>query len=216
VIVFAALPESLHLAWTPVTARVDDLGEQETEYAALMVERRRHAFAAGRRAARLALTQLGLAVADLPRDALRAPIWPGGVLGAITHSDRLAGAVVARAGSVQGLGLDVEEIGRVGDDVAERICTVAEWRVLAGLPADVRRQRAALTFSAKECVHKAWAPISGVTLPFEAVEIEVLSASRFCVHPRDLRLMPWPSKCWSGWYGIADGAVRTLLQLMPE
>ena len=102
------------------------------------------------------------------------------------------------------------------DDVAERICTTSEWRALAGLSSDERRRRAALTFSAKECVHKAWAPISGVTLPFDAVEIELLSASRFRVHPLDPRLAAWPSTCWSGWYGIADGTVGTLLQLTAE
>jgi 4'-phosphopantetheinyl transferase EntD len=212
---FVELPSSVHLAWAPITDQTHDLLGDEVHYAMTMVARRRHAFAAGRRAAREALAMLGRPSVAISRTEDRAPVWPPAVIGAITHTDRWAGAVVADAGSALGLGLDLEEIARIGDDVAERICTANEWSVLRVLPPAARQQRAAVIFAAKECVHKAWSPRGRSMLPFDAVEIAPDPSGRFTVRPLDARLRTLPEPCWRGLWATHDGMAAAFLQLTP-
>ena len=66
-------------------------------------------FAAGRRAARRALDSIGREAVDLPAGPNRAPVWPEGVTGSITHDGDLALAAVALLGEVRSLGLDLTE-----------------------------------------------------------------------------------------------------------
>ncbi|GAB3946415.1 hypothetical protein GCM10027614_39920 [Micromonospora vulcania] len=50
------------------------------------VESRRRDFTAGRVCARRAMADLGLPASAVPAAADRAPVWPAGVVGAITHT----------------------------------------------------------------------------------------------------------------------------------
>jgi 4'-phosphopantetheinyl transferase EntD len=68
------------------------LPEEET-LVARAVERRRSEFAAGRRAARLALGKLGCPACPLMIGALREPLFPPGFAGSITHDGRYAAAI---------------------------------------------------------------------------------------------------------------------------
>ena len=62
-------------------------------------------FSAGRAAARLAFQHPGQ---SLPIGQDRAPVWPAGSVGSITHCAGLCLAVVAKQDDFQGLGLDAE------------------------------------------------------------------------------------------------------------
>src|SRR5262245_27478480 len=72
------------------------------------VAKRQAEFACGRRCARRALAMLGIENFPLVPGPHRAPLWPSGVVGSITHCTDLCAAVVARAGRIQSLGLDAE------------------------------------------------------------------------------------------------------------
>jgi 4'-phosphopantetheinyl transferase EntD len=73
------------------------------------VPKRRLQYAAGRYCAQMALSDLGIE-AELPRGADRLPIWPADVVGAISHTDDIVWAAVARRNDVSGVGVDVEQI----------------------------------------------------------------------------------------------------------
>lgn len=140
------------------------------------VNKRQVEHLAGRVCARDALRAL-TGVAQIPAVGDdRAPQWPLGITGSITHGDGWAGAVVAQSSAWRGLGLDVER--RLADQRAERlaeqILTPAELSRLDALPAAQRAARIGLTFSLKESLFKALYPL--VLRPFYFHDAELIGA----------------------------------------
>jgi len=144
-------------------------------------------FSAGRDAARRALARLGpgrgavpaAAPAAIPQGADRAPLWPAGVAGSITHSRSLCLAAVTRAHA--GLGIDLEEDEPLADELAALVLSAGERRRLALLPDPGRA--AMLVFSAKEAAYKAQYARSRRLLEFDAIEIR-LSGQGFAARLR--------------------------------
>ncbi len=130
-------------------------------------------FAAGRAALRRAMARLGLPPAALPVGPGRAPLWPQGVTGSLTHTATLGLAAVAPAGGVAGLGIDAEPDAPLPPELWEAVLRPEERAALAALPPEARGQRARLVFVAKEALHKAQYPATGRLIGFEAVRIEV-------------------------------------------
>lgn len=122
---------------------------------------RRADFSSGRRVARLALERQGLDTKIKRVD--RRPVWPDQAVGSITHAAGRAIAIVARATRYRGIGIDLEAVDAVSDDVTERIAAPDERPACEGA--------GALVFSAKEAIYKAVNPMVGEYLPFRAVEI---------------------------------------------
>ncbi len=137
------------------------------------VAKRRAEYLAGRLCAREALRPLlgRPAIPAIGED--RAPVWPAGVCGSISHGSGLAAAVAAAETDWRGLGLDIEE--HLPDERAERlageILVPDELRRLAGLPAPARARRVTLTFSLKESLFKALYPLVRQRFYFEAAEV---------------------------------------------
>lgn len=133
--------------------------------------KRRREFAAGRMCARAALVELGMA-SDRPLGSApdRAPLWPEGVIGSISHTDDYCIAVLARADrSDDGIGIDVERFGRVGDNLHRTIFTTAERSWLGRLPGPERAETATTLFSGKEAFYKAQHPLTGSWVGFKDV-----------------------------------------------
>jgi enterobactin synthetase component D len=125
------------------------------------VAKRQAEFLAGRLCAREALRRL-TGIASVPAiGADRAPQWPSGVVGSISHGSGWAGALVAQRSTWRGLGLDVERplpIARA-ERLAAEILTPAELHRLQPLPPEQRARRIGLTFSLKESLFKALYPL---------------------------------------------------------
>ncbi|MEY8837434.1 4'-phosphopantetheinyl transferase [Cribrihabitans sp. XS_ASV171] len=142
------------------------------------VEKRRREFAAGRMATRLALRDLGAPALAVPMGADRAPVWPAGLVGSITHCDTACLAVMAWEGEIRLLGLDLEHDTPLGNDLVPEICTEEERAWLAALEAP--GQAAKVIFSAKEAVYKAQYPRSRTLIGFDALRVfPDLVAGRF-------------------------------------
>ncbi len=120
-------------------------------------------FAQGRMHARIALDRLGLAHASIPVASDRAPIWPQGFVGSISHvpADRarkLPGqviAVVARACDCPGLGVDLERTGQLQPEHWGAFLKACELASLALRPVAQRSLVAHAIWSAKEAAMKA-------------------------------------------------------------
>ncbi len=145
--------------------------------------KRRAEFAAGRQAARLALQAAGLKGAESPGiGADHLPIWPEGWRGSISHSTRLAGALVARVDAIRFLGLDIE--GVMAPELAQEIAPeIMPEAPLTGEDAAFLLTR---VFSAKEALFKALYPVVG--------EVKEFSAAKADWQGEDLRLVltePW-------------------------
>ncbi len=149
---------------------MEPVGSEEgligTEQAAVAraIPKRRAEFAAGRRAARAALLQAGFPAAEIARDTKRAPIWPEGAIGSITHDNGLALACVANRRSVTHLGLDLAEAVDFPDHLRGEILHTPAELAQTGL-------EARMSFAAKEAVFKAFYPEVGRFFGFGAAEI---------------------------------------------
>lgn len=158
--------------------------DAEVELVARAVERRRDEFARGRACARAALALLGVAPSAILVDASRAPTWPAGIVGSITHCERFAAAAVCRPGPIVGLGLDAEAFEPLEPEVAAMIWTPRERRATPAAIGLDEALAAKFVFSAKETVHKCIQPLTGVALDFLDVEIALDPGGRgFSVRP---------------------------------
>lgn len=159
--------------WMP--AEPPPIHAQEAEQVATAVTKRRAEFAAGRWCARRALSRLGVDGFVLKNGPDRAPRWPPGIVGSISHAGTVpggfCGAVVARARDFLTVGLDAEVADAVGPDLWPRVTTRREQDWLERQPAARRAALAAVLFSTKECFYKAQFPLSGQFLEFADVEV---------------------------------------------
>ncbi|MCY3883329.1 MAG: 4'-phosphopantetheinyl transferase superfamily protein [Gammaproteobacteria bacterium] len=130
-------------------------------------------FSSGRRAAHIALEELQIEDNAVGRSG-RVPIWPRNVVGSISHSDRLAGALVGSSTYFRGLGMDLVPIAAVSSNVAQRLLTDSELSWVQDTGSG--DWRTAL-FSAKESVYKAVNPVVGEYLGFRDVTVKVVPDS---------------------------------------
>ena len=136
---------------------------QEAVATARWAPTRLREFAAGRAAVRMAMADLRVPPCPVPVGADRAPVWPAGVVGSISHSRTACLAVLA--------GVDVEEDRPLDPELEETVLTAAERARLQGLTPAQRGRRAKLIFSAKESAYKCQYPLSRTLLDFDAFEI---------------------------------------------
>jgi 4'-phosphopantetheinyl transferase EntD len=139
-------------------------------------EKRRRDFVAGRRCARAALARLGIHDFPLLAGPDRAPLWPGAVVGSITHTEAgthgYCGAAVAHRRLLAGLGIDAEPRLPLPVELWPRVLDPDEGRLV--LAAEQPGVQARLLFSAKEATYKALYPLRGRFLDFSDVHIRFL------------------------------------------
>tara|TARA_R110002110_G_scaffold29785_6_gene105866 strand:+ start:1417 stop:2058 length:642 start_codon:yes stop_codon:yes gene_type:complete len=135
---------------------------------------RRAEFAAGRAAARAAMIALGHPAAAIPMQPDRAPLWPPGLVGSITHSATACLAAVLPIPAL--IGIDLEPATALETNLWSTILRPEEQAWLQG------RADAGLLakqiFSAKEATYKAQYPVSKTIFGFEAIRIS-LTATDF-------------------------------------
>jgi 4'-phosphopantetheinyl transferase EntD len=136
------------------------------------VEKRRREFIAGRTCARQAMAALGEPPAPILQGEDRAPIWPPGLVGCITHTDSRCAVAVARvADGFRSLGLDIESATPIKPELLRIICLPEERAYLDSQPAGERGLLGKLIFSAKECAYKCQYPLSRTFLDFHAMRV---------------------------------------------
>ena len=128
-------------------------------------------FSTGRYCASKALEKLGIQDAIIPIGEDRAPIWPEGIVGSISHCDSLTGAIVAKSSDHISLGLDIEEIGRVTPDLWDLVFTENEKNYLFGLSDENKHVQSTAIFSIKEAFYKFQYPITKTFLDFLDVQV---------------------------------------------
>ena len=166
----------------------EPLWSAELAAAELMSAKRRHEFSVGRHCAREALARLGHVPAALPVGPGRAPVWPAGIIGSISHTSGIAVATVARQTQLRSLGIDVESADPLEPGLLEMVCREDERTALAvsGLEPGLA---AKLVFSAKESIYKCLWPLTGVFLEFHALGISMDPVrSRFTAYSEDPRI----------------------------
>ncbi len=122
------------------------------------------AFVSGRRCVRALQKQLNLSEFELEPGEF-GPIWPGDLVGSISHSRELVAATILR--DVVGVGIDIEYERRLRVDAARRVVTREEYSRYSAVP-DFDWT---LLFSAKESVFKAISPLARRYIGFQEVEL---------------------------------------------
>ena len=193
------------------------LHPEEVELARPMGPARRREFAAGRGCARRAIAELGVSGGPVLRGLRRAPSFPPGVVGSITHTSGFCAAAVARADAFAGVGLDAERDEALSERAAARICAPGELAALRALPGRTERW-AAVVFSAKETLYKAYFPLTGFFIGFRDAVIALFpendDAGRF-----EARLLRRDAPAaagqrrFSGRYAAEEGRVITGLAI---
>lgn len=151
---------------------------EEKVFVAGAVRSRRREFTAGRRCARTAIAALGSPVGPILQQKDRSPAWPEGVVGSISHTDRLCVAAVARRrDGYRAIGVDVEPAEPLPEGLTEIICDRSEIDWLESLPSAERGLWARVLFSAKEAVFKLQFSLSGRMLEFDALSVRINRAA---------------------------------------
>jgi 4'-phosphopantetheinyl transferase EntD len=143
-------------------AEVEDAGQDipirplEAAYVENAAPKRQRDFALGRFCAHEALARMGRDEPAIPMGAAGVPVWPGGIIGSITHTNGYAAALVASQGEYQAIGIDAERIGGVTEALMPRLFGPAEQEWLMSQNAQKRGAALTIFFSAKESFYKAF------------------------------------------------------------
>src|ERR1700732_3989091 len=142
-------------------------------------QKRQREFLAGRWCAEEALQCLGAGSTHVAMAEDRAPIWPDGVVGSITHTGDFAAAAVARAADIAGLGIDSEQIidPAAAGDIAD-ICMVDEPTLFKAAYGRSFCEFCTFVFSAKESVFKCLFPLMRKFFEFSDVRITSVDWNR--------------------------------------
>lgn len=137
---------------------------------------RRSEFIAGRYCAYRAGIALGAEIMDLPASKERAPIWPRGILGSISHSRSMAIACVGRERELRSVGIDTEELvsAETMESIKGTISNPGEALVLekGGVSGPIGLT---ILFSAKESLFKALWPLYQTFFDFKEAGLTSLS-----------------------------------------
>jgi enterobactin synthetase component D / holo-[acyl-carrier protein] synthase len=142
------------------------------------VEKRRNEFTTGRLCAHQALAGLGVTPVPILPGKRRAPIWPSGVVGSITHCAGYRAAAVGFDRDVISVGIDAEPNEQLPSGVHRLIVLDDERAWLDELLRPDEAGKAPvwwdrLLFSAKESIFKAWYPLTGRELDFLEAALSV-------------------------------------------
>jgi 4'-phosphopantetheinyl transferase EntD len=173
----ALLPVGATCAGGAIAGVSGPLYAQELAYVASAVPRRRQEFCAGRVYARRALLQLSVPAQPIPASPSRAPQWPHGHVGSISHSGQVCAAIAGRQADYLGLGLDLEADDALDAELAALVCTPAElaWIREGGGIAGIDLPK--LVFVIKEAVYKLYWPLVNHFLDFGDLSVRLGAAA---------------------------------------
>ena len=151
----------------------------------------------------------------------RAPQWPRGFVGSITHTARFAAVAVMRQSMARAVGIDVEaELAADQQALVRQYCLVDdEWSaLLKEAPSLSETQLLTLCFSAKEAAFKCLYPLVKRYFDFSCVRIVALDESTNLLSIKVLdaeiaRCADAPEL--TGSFQFAEGYVFTAFRLPP-
>ena len=175
-------------------------------------KKRNQEYLLGRLTIKDALGSLGYPTTWIERDPLtKAPVWPEGITGSLSHSSGLALAVVGDSPPILGLGVDLEKANRTIDLGIERhICAQDESDDLRSLHPENHAIRLLLTFSAKESLYKCFfGRIPRDLLRFKNVSLK-WEASKWTAHWKFPSEKKYSMETTIGYWGMDQNWLWTI------
>lgn len=155
------LPDTVSFALRDPKQSYQLIGSEKAAVANAITKRKAE-FSAGRDAARDALGQLGFGAVEIPVGTRRAPVWPVGICGSITHSSDLCIAGISRKKDAASIGIDAERDVPLKDELRSAILHESELHVSGA--------EAIKLFSMKEALFKTLFPLCGEFFGFHAAK----------------------------------------------
>ena len=212
----ALFPPGVHTVCTTEDPDLDLLYPAETEFIHRVASKRGREFAMGRLCARRALAHFGIRNFPLLVGKDRAPLWPTGIIGSLSHTRGICAVAVARRNEVAGIGLDLEAAEDLKQSLFRVVFTQNETAALKNLPDRKAGQLAKIMFSAKESVFKCIHPLTGCFLNFQDCEVELEEKSNtFSAKVTADALQPrWGGRTLSGRFEYGSDYIATGVTLM--
>ena len=159
-----------YAAITPETARGFALSMQEIALLSpKAVKKRKDEFFLGRAACNSALKSIGIKnPGPVLKGSSSEPLWPEGIIGALSHCPGIAVCAVCYDNKLRGLGIDIEELaGDMPQDVIKLVCIDKEMEWVRG-----EAYKMKMIFSAKEAAFKAFFPSVKMYMDFKDAELK--------------------------------------------
>lgn len=163
------------------------ISEREAASIVDAIPKRRREFATARALAREGLERFfGLHNFNLLNDKDRAPIWPQGITGSLSHSSTRAWVALVDA-TYGTIGIDGEDRDKLERSLWHLTMHDEEVAYLKTLETSVHERRALVIFSAKEALYKTQFPWSHKYVDFMAVQIRLdEDGSLQCIFQSDI------------------------------
>ncbi|MFU9136465.1 4'-phosphopantetheinyl transferase family protein [Erwinia tasmaniensis] len=173
------------------------------------VNKRQAEYLASRYLVRQALSHYGVERYILSNDAQRAPVWPAGIVGSLSHTRHCVSLLLASADCALLPGVDCEEVmqGKTAQELASTIVNDEERQLLeqSSLPFAMALTAA---FSLKESLYKALFPSLRQFMHFSDAEIVFCSsrAERVTLRLRKDFSPRFPAGCEFSGHTLTDGS----------
>ncbi len=198
--------------------RVENFGAFPAEFEEMprAEEGRRREYIAGRVAAHRAMEKLGLSARPVLTNRSRAPAWPRGLVGSLSHNATTCVALVARSSEVKSLGVTVGDDTPLGPEKIDTTCTLEERAWLATQPEAARGRLARVIFCAKEAVCKCQYPLSHRKPGFAALLVtpDIDTGQFEATFLADTGRFHAGARL-DGRFAVADGLVHVAVVLLP-
>jgi 4'-phosphopantetheinyl transferase EntD len=192
-----------------------DLLLEEERSLGNVVPARRREFRAGRIYARQALQGLGAGTSVIPIGDNRAPLWPAGVVGSISHTRSLCVVAVGSTAEFLGIGIDIEEDSPLSCELAQLVSGAAETEGRDEIERRLGCDLPKLLFVIKEAFYKMYFSLTGRFLAFHDVRVELdveKHTAKAMIVPSK-RLAAIDSRCFEGRFGSSGGILFSCFNL---
>ncbi|MCB9625772.1 MAG: 4'-phosphopantetheinyl transferase superfamily protein [Sandaracinaceae bacterium] len=197
--------------------------EPEQAAVARAIESRRQQYAAGRLCARDAMRSLAIAEGAVTVGEDRAPCFPEGLVGTITHTQWWCAAAVALGRTHRALGVDVEPDTPLKASLFSSVLTPDEEAQLATYDEPLRGLLGKLVFSAKECAYKCQYTLTRTFYGFHGMRVELPEGLRAFPDEGEFRAVFLrdagdfrPGDVLAGRFVRAEGYLMTGVELAQE
>ncbi|MFC3327170.1 4'-phosphopantetheinyl transferase family protein [Mesorhizobium cantuariense] len=180
-----------------------------------VVPARRREFRAGRFYARQALQGFGAGGSVIPIGDNRAPLWPAGIVGSISHTRSLCVVAAGSSAEFLGIGIDIEEDSPLSCELAKLVSHAVETGKRDEIERRLGYDLPKLLFVIKEAFYKMHFPLTGRFLAFHDVRVELdveKHAAKAQIVPSK-RLAAIDSHCFEGRFGSSDGTLFSCFDL---
>ena len=147
-------PEHVRFIINELSGTKSDLLTEEAAVTVNYSDKRLRDFCSVRLIARELLQNYEINNFPILPDSERAPLWPSGIVGTITHCKDLCGVAISQTKHYRSLGFDMENIRDLNFSTRKFICTYEEEKWLLAQPEASRILNLLLIFSIKESLYK--------------------------------------------------------------